>query len=117
MKTSQRRLENTRFFESVQLSPVPTDIPDQNDLRITVKEARTGSLTFGVGFSTLERAIVYGEYRESNFDLFNARSKFQGAGQKFQLRVQLGTRSNEVLIAFERSEERRVGKECSSRWE
>jgi len=101
MKTSQRRLENTRFFESVQLSPVPTDIPDQNDLRITVKEARTGSLTFGVGFSTLERAIVYGEYRESNFDLFNARSKFQGAGQKFQLRVQLGTRSNEVLIAFE----------------
>lgn len=101
MKTSQRRLQNTRFFEEVTLTPVPTDIPDRRDLRINVKEGRTGSVTFGVGFSTLERAIVYAEYRESNFDIFNYRSKFQGGGQKFQLRVQLGSRSNELLLAFE----------------
>lgn len=101
MKSSQRRLENTRFFEEVNLSPGHTDIPDRRDLRINVREGRTGSITFGVGFSSLERAIVFAEYTEGNFDLFNYRSKFQGAGQKFRFRVQLGSRSNEILLAFE----------------
>jgi len=101
MKTSQRRLQNTRFFDEVTLTPAPTDIPDRRDLRINVREGRTGSVTFGAGFSSLERAIVFAEYSEANFDLFNYRSRFQGAGQKFRFRVQLGTRSNEVLLAFE----------------
>lgn len=101
MKSSQRRLQNTRFFDEVTITPAPTDIPDRRDLRVHVKEGRTGTLTFGAGFSSLERAIVFAEYSESNFDLFNYRSRFQGAGQKFRIRVQLGTRSNEVLIAFE----------------
>lgn len=101
MKSSQRRLENTRFFDEVTLTPTPTDIPDRRDLRIDVREGRTGSVTFGLGFSSLERAIVFGEYTESNFDLFNYRSRFQGAGQKFRFRVQLGSRSNELLLAFE----------------
>jgi outer membrane protein insertion porin family len=101
MKSSQQRLRNTRFFDEVTMMPTPTDIPDRQDLSITVKEGRTGSVTFGAGFSSLEKAIVFAEYSESNFDLFNFRSRFQGAGQKFRFRVQLGTRSNEVLLAFE----------------
>ncbi len=101
MKASQQRLRNTRFFEEVTLTPTPTDIPNRRDLHINVREGRTGSVTFGAGFSSLERAIVFAEYSESNFDLFNARSRFQGAGQKFRFRVQLGSRSNEVLLSFE----------------
>lgn len=101
MKTSQQRLRNTRFFDEVTMTPTPTDIPDRQDLSIRVKEGRTGSVTFGAGFSSLEKAIVFAEYSESNFDLFNYRSRFQGAGQKFRFRVQLGSRSNEVLLAFE----------------
>jgi outer membrane protein insertion porin family len=55
-----------------------------------VKEGRTGNLTFGAGFSSLERAVIFAELTQSNFDLFNRRSFFQGDGQKFRLRMQLG---------------------------
>jgi outer membrane protein insertion porin family len=101
MKSSQRRLQNTRFFEEVALTPAVTDIPGRRDLRINVREGRTGSVTFGAGFSSLERAIIFAEYSEANFDLFNYRSRFQGAGQKFRFRVQIGSRSNELLLSFE----------------
>ncbi len=101
MKNSQRRLENTRFFDTVNLQPVATEIPERRDLRISVTEGRTGNLSFGLGFSSLERAIVFAEVSQGNFDLFNPRSGFQGAGQKFRFRVQLGTRSNEVILSFE----------------
>lgn len=101
MKTSQQRLRNTRFFEEVTLQPEQTEIPDRRDLKVTVREARTGNITFGAGFSSLERVIVFAELSQSNFDLFSPRSGFQGAGQKFRIRLQLGTRSNEILIDFE----------------
>lgn len=101
MRTSQQRLRNTRFFEEVNLTPEPSGVPGRRDLSITVQEGRTGNLTFGAGFSSLENVVVFAEVSQSNFDLFNWRSRFQGAGQKFRIRTQLGRRSNEVLISFE----------------
>ncbi len=101
MKISQLRLENTRFFESSDVSPQETNIPGRRNMRIAVREGRTGNLTFGAGFSSLERATLFAEVSQSNFDLFNRRSFFQGDGQKFRLRMQLGSRSSEVVLSFE----------------
>jgi outer membrane protein insertion porin family len=101
MQTSKLRLENTRFFEEVNMSPESTNLPGRRNLRIAVKEGRTGNLTFGAGFSSLERAIVFAEISQSNFDLFNRKSFFQGDGQKFRLRLQLGSRSSEAILSFE----------------
>ena len=101
MRNSQNRLNNTRFFEEVNLSPEPTDIPAHRNLRVAVKEARTGNLTFGAGFSSLESISFFAELTQSNFDLFNYKSFFQGDGQKFRLRLQVGSRSNQFIIAFE----------------
>lgn len=103
MNTSKLRLENTRFFEdnSVNLSPESTNLPGRRNLKISVKEGRTGNLTFGAGFSSLERAVVFAEVSQSNFDLFNRKSFFQGDGQKFRFRVQLGSRSSEIVLSFE----------------
>jgi outer membrane protein insertion porin family len=70
-------------------------------MRVAIKEGRTGALTFGAGYSSLEKATVFAEVSQSNFDLFNARSLFQGDGQKFRIRVQLGQLSNEAIIQFE----------------
>jgi len=100
-KISKLRLDNTRFFEDVQLSPQETNIPGRRNLRVAVREARTGNLTFGAGFSSLDRATVFAEVSQGNFDLFNYRSFFQGDGQKFRLRMQLGSRSSEALLSFE----------------
>ncbi len=101
MKISQLRLENTRFFESVNVSHQETNIPGRRNMRIAVHEGRTGNLTFGAGFSSLERATLFAEVSQSNFDLFNRRSFFQGDGQKFRLRMQLGSLSSEVVLSFE----------------
>jgi outer membrane protein insertion porin family len=101
MKISQLRLENTRFFESVNMTPQETNIPGRRNMRIAVREGRTGNLTFGAGFSSLERATLFAEVSQSNFDIFNRRSFFQGDGQKFRLRMQLGSLSSEVVLSFE----------------
>lgn len=102
MKISKLRLENTRFFEDpVNVTDESTNIPGRRNMKISVHEARTGNLTFGAGFSSLEKAVVFAEVTQSNFDLFNRRSFFQGDGQKFRLRFQIGSQSSEVILAFE----------------
>lgn len=102
MKISKLRLENTRFFEEpVNVTDESTNIPGRRNLKISVREARTGNLSFGAGFSSLEKAVIFAEVTQSNFDLFNRRSFFQGDGQKFRLRFQIGSQSSEVVLAFE----------------
>ena len=101
MKLSKLRLENSRFFEDVNVTPQDTNIPGRRNLRIAVREGRTGNLTFGAGYSSLEQATLFAELSQSNFDLFNRRSFFQGDGQKFRLRMQLGSLSSEVVLSFE----------------
>jgi len=101
MKISKMRLENTRFFSDQNLSPETTNIPGRRNLKVSVKEDRTGNLSFGAGYSSLERLTFFVEVSQSNFDLFNRKSFFQGAGQKFKLRMQIGSQSNEVSLNFE----------------
>jgi outer membrane protein insertion porin family len=101
MKASKLRLENTAFFEDVNLTPESTNIPGRRNLKISMKEARTGNLSFGAGYSSLERATFFAELSQANFDLFNRHSFFQGAGQKFRLRFQIGSLSNELILSFE----------------
>jgi len=101
MKISKLRLENTRFFEDVNVTPESSNIPSRRNLKVAVREGRTGNLTFGAGFSSLERAVIFAELTQSNFDIFNRRSFFQGDGQKFRLRMQLGSQSSEIVLSFE----------------
>jgi len=101
MKISKLRLENTRFFDDVNANPEPTNIPGRRNLKVAIKEGRTGNLSFGAGFSSVEKATVFAELSQSNFDLFNYRSFFQGDGQKFRLRMQVGSVSSEVVMSFE----------------
>jgi outer membrane protein insertion porin family len=102
MKISKQRLQNTRFFDDVETGSQDTNIPGRRNLRVSVKEGRTGSLTFGVGYSTLERTTAYIELSQTNFDLFNPHSIFQGDGEKFRIRLQVGALSNEALINYEK---------------
>ncbi|MDR1788809.1 MAG: outer membrane protein assembly factor BamA [Opitutaceae bacterium] len=101
MKNSKTRLQNTRFFEDVNLTPESTNIPGRRNLKVAVKEGRTGDLSLGLGFSSLEKLFVYAEVSQSNFDLFNPKGFFQGAGQKFRIRVSIGSVSNTARLSFE----------------
>lgn len=101
MQVSESRLRNTRYFEDVRTNPERTNIPGRRDLSVAVREGRTGSFSFGAGFGSVESVVVFAEMRQSNFDLFNWRSGFQGDGQKFRFRLSLGSRSSQILLSFE----------------
>jgi outer membrane protein insertion porin family len=67
---------------------------------VGVDEKSTGNFTFGAGFNTVESIFGYAEISQVNFDLFNP-PYFTGGGQKFRLRVSLGTQLQDYLLAFE----------------
>lgn len=96
---TKKRLENLGYFAKVETYPEETGVPGRKDLTIQVEEKRTGSLSFGGGFSTVDQLVVFGELTQGNFDMLNWPG-FTGAGQKFRLRVQLGTSRKDFVIAL-----------------
>ena len=94
---SKKRLDNLGYFSKVETYPEDTDIPGRKDLTVQVEEKRTGSLSFGGGFSTVDQLVVFGELTQGNFDLFNWPS-FTGGGQKFRLRAQVGTQRKDFIL-------------------
>ncbi len=99
IRRSKERLEGLSFFEKVDTKPSATDVPNHDDLIVGVDEKSTGNFTFGAGFNTVESIFAYAEVSQANFDLFNP-PYFTGGGQKFRLRVQLGTELQDYLISF-----------------
>ena len=97
--TTKKRLENLGYFAKVETYPEDTDIPGRKDLTILVQEKRTGSLSFGGGFSTVDKLVGFVELTQGNFDLFNWPS-FTGGGQKFRLRLQYGTERKDFLLTI-----------------
>ena len=96
---TKKRLENLGYFAKVETYPEDTDIPGRKDLTILVQEKRTGSLSFGGGFSTVDKLVGFAELTQGNFDLFNWPS-FTGGGQKFRLRIQYGTERKDLILAI-----------------
>src|SRR5213082_1174146 len=97
--TTKKRLENLGYFAKVETYPEETDIPGRKDLTILVQEKRTGSLSFGGGFSTIDKLVGFAELTQGNFDLMNWPG-LTGAGQKFRLRVQYGTERKDFILAL-----------------
>lgn len=99
VKLSKQRLEGLQYFEKVETRPEPTDVPNRKDLVIGVEEKNTGNLTLGAGFSSVDAVVGFVEVSQGNFDLFHPPT-FTGGGQKFRLRVQMGTRRQDYLVSF-----------------
>ncbi|MDR1458538.1 MAG: outer membrane protein assembly factor BamA [Puniceicoccales bacterium] len=101
MKSSQAKLNNTGFFSEVDVDYEDTDEPNKKNLVVDVKEANTGKVSVGGAISTMNNVMVFAEVVQTNFDLLNRQSKFQGGGQKTRARVELGTRASQLLLSFE----------------
>ncbi len=95
--TTKKRLENLGYFSKVETYPEETDVPGRKDLTILVQEKRTGSLSFGAGFSTVDQLVGFVELTQGNFDLLNWPT-FTGGGQKFRMRIQYGTQRKDFLL-------------------
>jgi outer membrane protein insertion porin family len=99
VKRSRARLEGLQFFEKVDARPEETEVPNRKNLIIGVEEKNTGNLSVGAGFSSVDSVVGFAEVTQGNFDLFNPPT-FTGAGQKFRLRVQMGSRRQDYILSF-----------------
>ncbi|MCU0857073.1 MAG: BamA/TamA family outer membrane protein, partial [Pontiellaceae bacterium] len=98
VETSESRLKNLNYFESVSSSYVPADGSNTYNLAFNVKEKPMGSFLIGAGFSSVDDLIGFAEISHGNFDI--SRWPPVGDGQKVKIRVQAGTRRNDCELSF-----------------
>src|SRR5262249_22983748 len=69
------------------------------DLVVQVKEAKTGSFSFGGGYSTVDKLVGFIELEQKNFDISNWPS-FTGGGQDLRIRGEIGSTRQNVELSF-----------------
>ena len=98
MDTTRRRLKNMNYFNDVQVGASPSDRDGYRDINILVSEKKTGSISFGLGFSSVDNIVGYVNLEQTNFDITNWGS-FTGAGQRFSSKIQLGSERTDFRMS------------------
>ncbi|MFP4649488.1 MAG: outer membrane protein assembly factor BamA [Desulfobacterales bacterium] len=91
LKRSVRNLYRLDYFGDIDVNTREGSSEDQMILDIDVEEKETGSLSFGAGYSAVEKLYVMGSVSERNF---------LGRGQKAELRLQTGSESRQFRFLF-----------------
>ncbi len=99
LRRSKERLTNLGFFEEINYDTEETGQPDKKDLVVDVKETKTGTFSFGGGYSTVDQFIGFVEVEQKNFDWKNW-PYFTGAGQELKARASIGSLSNGFDLSF-----------------
>lgn len=97
--TTRRRLRNMNYFNDVQVSASPSAQTGYRDINIVVSEKKTGSISFGIGFSSVDNIVGYVNLEQTNFDITNW-PNFTGAGQRFSTRLQLGSERTDFRLSW-----------------
>ena len=98
ISASENRLRNLNYFETVSITPVASSVANEYNLSVKLKEKPTGQFNAGVGVSSVDSLVGFIQLSQGNFNLKSWPPV--GAGQKFQVRAQLGTRRNDLDISF-----------------
>ncbi len=91
IQISKARLQGLGFFEEVNFEPKPTDRAGQLDLDVKVVEKPTGSLSFGAGFSSVDKFILTASLAQTN--LF-------GRGYGAQISADIGGIASNFYLSF-----------------
>ncbi|HWS16071.1 MAG TPA: outer membrane protein assembly factor BamA [Candidatus Methylomirabilis sp.] len=91
LKTSKENLTRTSYFKDVKISTAPSPIPGEMDAKVEVQEGPTGTLSGGLGYSSLDK--IFGVVQLSENNLF-------GRGWKASLNSQFGARRTTFSIDF-----------------
>jgi len=98
VETSENRLRNLNYFETVNSSYVSAAETNAYDLTFDVKEKTMGSFLVGAGFSSVDSLVGFAEVSHGNFDIRNWPPI--GDGQKVKLRVQAGSERKDIEVSF-----------------
>lgn len=95
----KKRLENLNYFQKVEVNPSDTLVPGRKDMNVVLEEKRTGELSFGLGFSSVDKLVGQASLTQGNFDILNWPS-FTGGGQKYRASIAYGTTRRDFSVAF-----------------
>jgi len=98
VETTRTRLRNLNYFNDAQVSTAPGG-SGYRDLNILVDEKKTGSLGFGVGFSSIDNIVGYVTVEQTNFDLLNP-WHFTGGGQRFNASLRAGAQRRDFTMSL-----------------
>jgi len=79
LRRSNTRLNKLDFFETVEITPEPTNSPSALNLRVKVKEKPTGQFSAGVGYSSYSQVFFSGQVQERNLFGMGYQLGFQGS--------------------------------------
>ncbi|MCK5451596.1 MAG: outer membrane protein assembly factor BamA, partial [Candidatus Omnitrophica bacterium] len=99
LKKSKERIYNLGFFEDVYFETIPTDKKNVKDLNVSVKETKTGELSFGGGYSSVDAFIGFVQVRQRNFDISDFPT-FTGGGQDLTIRGEMGSSRQNYLLSW-----------------
>ncbi|MBD3427212.1 MAG: outer membrane protein assembly factor BamA [Candidatus Omnitrophica bacterium] len=99
LKKSKERIYNLGFFEDVYFDTLQTKEQDVKNLNVTVKETKTGELSFGGGYSSVDAFLGFAQIRQRNFDLLNFPT-FTGGGQDLVIRAEMGSARTNYFLSW-----------------
>jgi len=99
VETTQKRLENLRYFQGVQVTSESSSRAGYRDLNIAVQEGKTGEVNFGAGFSSIDSIVGTISLEQRNFDITNW-GKFTGGGQRFSAQLRVGSERQDFKLSL-----------------
>ena len=91
IRASRRNIENLNYFSNVNIQTSPTDDRNKADINVDVTEKSTGFFNVGIGYSTVNGALIRAGVTENNF---------RGKGQRLGVDVGVSQREQDYNISF-----------------
>ncbi len=99
METAAARLKNLQYFnDPVQVDATPGR-GGYRDINVVVEEKRTGSISAGIGFSSIDSIVGFINLEQTNFDIMNPWA-FTGGGQRFAANLRLGSERTDLSVSL-----------------
>jgi outer membrane protein insertion porin family len=107
----ETEVQRTIMAEEVVIRPVEpaSGVDDQKDVKVDVKEGRTGMIMIGGAVSSDAQVMGQLVYNQQNFDItdwpkslkdFTSGNAFRGAGQSLRIAAEPGTEVSQYSISF-----------------
>ena len=87
-KTELRRLG---FFKTVDITQIAGSAPDKTILQVKVQEQPTGELSFGAGYSSVDRLLL---------DIGISQKNFRGTGDDVRIRASVGSLRQQIDFSY-----------------
>ena len=91
IRASRRNIENLNYFSNVNIHTSPTNDRNKADINVDVTEKSTGFFNVGIGYSTVNGALIRAGVTENNF---------RGKGQRLGVDVGVSQREQDYNISF-----------------